>query len=451
MNSRLSFRRIAPAAGLVMALATVFVVSAFAASVEVLSPSAGAELSGSAKVVARVVVQPGDKLDQVLLQTSRGEMLRMAPEFADTYQATLDTTTLRNGRQALLVIAYAKGGDEPSLHPSEKAWESPVRNWCVELPVTIANPYRCYWGDLHAHTSYSDGAGLPKDAYEFARDKAKLDFFAVTDHSPLLTMDEYQDVIAAAEQANQPGRFVTLWGVEATEVTGHINFYMAPTPRLPSNLDLLYRVAGEMALLGQFNHPSINPDPKRLGRNDFQGFHYSPLADRCMAMVEVKNATQEAAYLKLLDAGWHVGVVGCHDAHDRVWGLGNSWTVALAPSLTREAILDALWSRRTYSTADRNLELLFSVDGEDMGAQIARPAGRYTCLVTASDPDADNIIDRLDLVLDGQVTATAKPKLTKYAWSVPVDFPAGRHYVFARVTQVGEKTTWSSPVWVEAY
>ena len=451
MNSCLSFRRVAPVAVLVMALASVFVVPVFAASVEVLTPSAGAELSGSAKVVARVVVQPGDKLDQVVLQTSRGEMLRMAPEFADTYQATLDTTTLRNGRQALLVIAYAKGGDEPSLHPSEKAWESPVRNWFVELPVTIANRYHCYWGDLHAHTSYSDGAGLPKDAYEFARDKAKLDFFAVTDHSPLLTMDEYRDVIAAAEQANQPGRFVTLWGVEATEVTGHINFYMAPTPRFPSNLDLLYRAAGEMALLGHFNHPNTARVAGQPWRNDFQGFHHSPAADRGMAMVEVRSAVEEAAYIRLLDAGWHVGAAGCQDAHDRVWGLGKTWTVALAPALTRDAILDALWSRRTYSTADRNLELTFSVDGEDMGAQIVRRAGRYICLVIALDPDPEDLIDRVDFFLDGQVITTVRPKLPKCVWSEPVDLAAGRHYIFVRITQVGEKITWSSPVWVEAY
>ena len=107
MNSRVSSRRTALVAGLAMVLASVFAAAAFAASVEVLSPSAGSELSGAAKVVARVVVQPGERLDQVMLQTSRGEALRMAPEFADTYQVTLDTTALRNGRQALLVIAYA--------------------------------------------------------------------------------------------------------------------------------------------------------------------------------------------------------------------------------------------------------------------------------------------------------------------------------------------------------
>ncbi len=277
---------------------------ASAASVEILSPSAGAQLSGSAKVRARVIVQPGEKLDKVILQTSRGDMLRMAPMFADVFEATLDTTRLRNGRQALVVVASAKGGDEATLHPDEAAWGSMIRNWSAEIPVLISNPYHCYWGDLHAHTNYSDGAGLPADAYQFARDKARLDFFAVTDHSPLLTLDEHSDTVAQAERFNQPGRFVTLWGVEATESWGHINFYMTPSPRLPGNLDLLYRAGGEMMLLGHFNHPSVDPVAGRTWRDDFQGFHHSPAADSAMALVEVRDEREERAYIALLDAGW---------------------------------------------------------------------------------------------------------------------------------------------------
>ena len=446
-----SLRRRAAIAVWLAAVAWLSAHIALAASVQIISPSAGSELNGAVKVTARVAVQPGETLDQVMLQTSRGDRVRMAPEFADTYAATLDTTALRNGRQPLLVVASARGEDPSVLHPDRNAWQSTIRSWAAEIQVMVANPYHYYWGDLHAHTSYSDGAGLPKDAYAFARDRARLDFFAVTDHSPLLTFDEYQDVIAQAEQANQPGRFAALWGFEATGPQGHINFYMTSTPRLPSRLDALYQSAGEMGLVGHFNHPSVTTPPGAAFRNDFEGFRYVPAGDRAMAVVEVKNANQEAAYIKLLDSGWHVGAAGCEDQHEQAWGMGKTWTVALAPALTREAILEALRSRRTYSTADRNLELSFTVDGEDMGAQIARPAGKLTCMVTVLDPDPDDIVDRIEWFLDGQVVATIRPKLTKYVWAVPVEFPAGRHYCFVRVAQVGDRLTWSSPVWVSAY
>jgi hypothetical protein len=34
---------------------------------------------------------------------------------------------------------------------------------------------KVFFGNLHSHTSYSDGSGTPREAYTFARDVAKLD------------------------------------------------------------------------------------------------------------------------------------------------------------------------------------------------------------------------------------------------------------------------------------
>lgn len=43
--------------------------------------------------------------------------------------------------------------------------------------------YQIYFGQLHSHTSYSDGAGSCEDAYQHATNVDNLDFVAVTDHS----------------------------------------------------------------------------------------------------------------------------------------------------------------------------------------------------------------------------------------------------------------------------
>ena len=42
--------------------------------------------------------------------------------------------------------------------------------------------YQLFYGNLHAHTWYSDGSGTPEDAYKMAQN-AGLDFFAVTPHN----------------------------------------------------------------------------------------------------------------------------------------------------------------------------------------------------------------------------------------------------------------------------
>jgi len=430
------------------------------AQVEIVSPKEGAELSGIVEVVARAVPPRGERLDRVMVQTQSGEAIRLAPTVADSYSATLDTAKLRNGRQALLVIAGIKGLDASRFKHQDKKWEQRIENLMAEIRVTVRNPYHFYWGDLHAHTSYSDGSRLPKDAYEYARDKAKLDFFAVTDHSEELTYQEYADIIAQADRADQPGRFVALYGAEATQDTGHLNFYLSPTPRLSARLDDTYQAIVSMGLLGHFNHPDPKPRPNQGWRDDFQGFHYAPAADRSMAMVEVRTPEEEAAYIAMLNAGWHVGAAGCEDQHDAKWGRGPTWTVALARELTREGIMEALWSRRTYSARDRNLELTFTLDGEDMGSRITRPAGTLTCLVTVADPsgvaptgepDRGEVTDAIDLFLDGRIAQSVRPKLAKYAWATPVTLAPGKHYCFVRVTQAGGLMSWSSPIWVSAY
>ena len=42
--------------------------------------------------------------------------------------------------------------------------------------------YSFFFGNLHSHTSYSDGVLTPTDAFIVARDAADMDFLAVTDH-----------------------------------------------------------------------------------------------------------------------------------------------------------------------------------------------------------------------------------------------------------------------------
>lgn len=57
--------------------------------------------------------------------------------------------------------------------------------WCVilALPSTAPAQHRVYFGNLHSHTSYSDGSGTPENAYRHARDVAGLDFLAITEHN----------------------------------------------------------------------------------------------------------------------------------------------------------------------------------------------------------------------------------------------------------------------------
>ncbi len=426
--------------------------AACGAVISIVSPEEGARVKGEVELRATVALGSGEEIEGPVAQTIDGCRIPLVRGGDGLYSGTIDTAKLPNGRQTLMVLATPKGRDERRDGYADAAWGGEKFISIVEVAVVVRNPYHHYWGDIHAHTSYSDGAWYPKEAYEYARDAAELDFFAVTDHLEILTMEEYADVVAQAHAADEPGRFVALYGVERTrEETGHINFYMSPTHILPTDLNDFFRAIGRMGLLAHFNHPTMEPTKGGERHNDFQQFRYDPAADECMAMVELRSPEEEECYIAMLDSGWHVGAVGDQDKHSPTWGDGPTWTVALARELTREGILDALRSRRTYSSADRNLRLDFTFDGEDMGSRIARPAGEYACTVTVSDPDADGVVQRVDLFLDGEVVRTAEPGEASCEWEVPVTLSAGAHYCFVRVTQPDERTAWSSPIWVSAY
>ena len=74
--------------------------------------------------------------------------------------------------------------------------------------------YRFFIGNLHSHTSYSDGTGTPAWAYRYARDTARIDFLAVTDHHDMLSELEYEDVLFQADEHCEDGVFVAIAGQE---------------------------------------------------------------------------------------------------------------------------------------------------------------------------------------------------------------------------------------------
>src|SRR5215510_12004131 len=53
----------------------------------------------------------------------------------------------------------------------------------VSLSGASVQQEKVFFGNLHSHTSFSDGLGTPGEAYLRARDVAKLDFMAITEHN----------------------------------------------------------------------------------------------------------------------------------------------------------------------------------------------------------------------------------------------------------------------------
>lgn len=236
-------------------------------------------------------------------------------------------------------------------------------------------------GEVHAHTDFSDGRGTPPEAYDYARDVGKVDYFSVTDHNvPKLTDEKFFSVMPAlAEEKNEDGKFAALYGYEmtygaGTGFYGHANI-IPPKAIFRTNLTLdewyeeMAKV-GETGV-GQFNHPG-----DKWG--NFNDFKYDPRMDDIFSIMEIRITEYgisciEEEYDRALRMGWHISPVSNEDTHGANWTTGREETGAvMAEELTRENILDGMRKNRTYATTDRSFKMFYKANGEWIGSRLKK-------------------------------------------------------------------------------
>lgn len=313
---------------------------------------------------------------------------------------------------------------------------------------------RLYFGDLHSHSGYSDGKGTPADAFATARANG-LDFFALTDHSNQLTAAEWQDMSTQADAVTVRGIFAGLRGFEYTNSNGHINVFGTDTyvSEADPNYNTLTKfyawIAGQPVSVGQFNHPS-----KSSSSNwHFNDFAYNAAADVHMYLRETRTSPGEL-YLLSLTNGWHVGASLSSDTHNPNWGRSRYMGV-VAPSLTREAILEALRARRTFATDGRRFAVVMRANGYWMGSIIPHtPTLQFEILAYEPNPSGPLT---LTLFEDGTPVAA----ITAYdgapaeapgvfTWSRAVPASPGRFYYVKAAHSGVSSAGYTSPVWIVA-
>lgn len=343
--------------------------------------------------------------------------------------------------------------------------------------------YNVYYGNLHAHCSYSDGIGTPQQAFSYARDSANIDVQALTDHTHMLTTTEYSTLRTVAAAYTSPGVFVALAGQEhgslsTTEVGafGHINFYEA-TALIPQyengGKDYRYNLSGTYnwlvthndgilgkPLFGVFNHPYATGG---CGVDaQFRDFAYSITGDSAISLIEIRNGQRsdsyEAEYFEALSKGWHIGVMACQDNHDGMWGnqpnpnSGNDiyLTGILADTLTKAAILSALKDRRTFAIevnpeSDR-MGIYFLCEGHWMGEIFETTKDTLDFDITIWG--GTNFIS-VELIRNGVQVAYASPNSNQFHWQPRHRPPLGESYYLVRAQQTDGDYLWSSPIWVK--
>ena len=306
-----------------------------------------------------------------------------------------------------------------------------------------------YCGQVHSHTNESDGRGTPAEAFQYAKNVTRMDYFAVTDHSGCLDRDVYARQRALADRFNVPGSFATLYGFEMTwhQVNGfwgHINFLNSKWACFSSysnDLDAFNQsVAEHPEGIAMFNHPG---DTWGNG-DDFRDFPDN--VKETYALYEMNGTRHHPSYALALSRGWRVSPLLNEDNHHADWGDSGGMGYVLAPALTRENILDGMRRRRTYMTTDRTVQVRYRVNGEWLGAILQSPDKLDVEIDVTTENEAG--IGRLELITeDSIVVATVDAgALTEFRWHVELtpDFD----YYYLRI-QNGSIYTVTAPVFVK--
>jgi hypothetical protein len=299
---------------------------------------------------------------------------------------------------------------------------------------TIAKPMNIYFGNLHAHTNYSDGSGSPADGYKWAKDVAKMDFYAITDHAEELVGDEWYDIGKQAKKFTQNGRFVALRGFEWSSVfDGHANIYNSDyyvNAILYPTAGNLFRWLQENKAYAQFNHPGYD------GKS-FNNLEYKSNAAKNFVAIETGNdmdGNNSGLYINYygiaLDNGWKVGPTNNLDNHSLTDNKHR--TAILAEKLTSASILEAFAARRFYSTDDPDIKIKFRYKDHWMGSSV-KDTGNIVFNIDVEDNEPINTIE---LITGKGVVAdfvSVNNSLTIYSWS-PVVHVNGPSYFYIKIT-----------------
>src|SRR5262245_27642243 len=323
--------------------------------------------------------------------------------------------TFRHGEVAVTTMSalrIADAGGETRIvatHGEHRAESNLVRALRPGEPKT-------WWGDLHGQTRATVGTGTIEEYFAFGREIALLDMMCHQANDFQVTDDEWLRLRREIDRFHQNGRCVIFVGYEWSGMT-------------PGGGDRNVMFRGDVASLHRSSHAEVDDMrdaatdcfpvtelfsqfagrddvmliPHIVGRYaDIVGFHDPALEP----VVEIQSNWGRFEWL-LKDAirnGYKVGFVANSDGHKgrpgashpgaSTFGAYGGLTCVLAESLTREAVFDAIKTRRCYAvTGAQRIHVELAVNGLPMGA-----AGRADGPVTiAGRAVGTGPIERIDV------------------------------------------------------
>lgn len=362
----------------------------------------------------------------------------------------------------------------------------------INLTITLlcffsfsqAQTYNFYFGNLHAHTGYSDGnndgnSPTPTSAYTYAKSSQNFHFLGISEHnhneSTNMSIANWTALKSQTAAANQDGTFVCMYGMEWGTIStgGHFLIYeydsligwnpgayqvYVAKGDYTSLYPLIKNKSGAFATLA---HPDAA---------DFDGIFsnaYNSVWDDAVVGVAMLNgpststnttytnpstSTFNARYTDLLKKGYKVGPTIDHDNHNTTFGRTTQGrTVILATSLTKDNVADAYRNMRFYASEDFNLKVSYTIGNKQMGSTTTI-AGTPTINVSVSDDDGESV-SSIAILSGVPGSGTSPTTIASNSNSSTLTYTdntlsnLSTKYYYVLVTQADGHRAWTSPIW----
>lgn len=406
----------------------------------------------------------GEKIGEMTLFKQWKKWSIMACKLAHS-----DQSLLSGIHDIFIIITESENSQALMIH-----WLSFVKKSPLPAPTTFPSPlptpssaydYKIFFGNLHSHTGFSDGKGVPESAFDYARNTAQLDFLAITEHSNLydhnLDWDKsrkWKDLHQVAEEKTEDGVFLAIIGSETTWYNefGHMNtfnmdFFIDAYETKYNNISTYYSTVKQYKdSIQQWNHPWFRKGQRRL-----DGFEpYDEELDDVLQLLEIDpNVSKECGglyyYIMALDKGWHISPVGNQDNHKENWGTQNNLrTAVLVDQLTKEHLFDAMRHNRVYFTSALHLQVWFQINGAIMGSRIKKTETLIFDIKALYSIDTCHKIKNLEIFGEnGEIIY--KVDVNQKQWHSQFSLPCNQRYYFVKLYQDDGEFAVTSPIWIE--
>lgn len=364
-------------------------------------------------------------------------------------------------------------------------------------PFDPASGYQYLFGNLHAHSSYSDGnkddlTKIPSDDYAFARDALCMDFLGLSEHNHAgagMALSDYPLGFSQANALNgvaggvSGNSIVTLWGMEWGVISGggHVLVYGFDDQLIGWEAGNYNIFVAKNDYTSLFNTINSQPGafaslahPNTSDYGNIAGTAYDAAKDNAIVATAVEsgpafstNGTfpyndfpSQLAYLgyykTMLAKGYRIGASMDQDNHNMTFGTANgNRLVVLAAAKTRPELMNAMRSMRFYASNDCNARVDYKLNGYVLGSSVTG-GGVPNITLSVTDLDAE---DASSIEIWGGPVNAAVPAapLKTYLALNSISFNSGNpennqpdnttYYYFALITQNDGNKIVTSPIW----